>query len=119
MFPFLITHKLGILGEVNLAEMLDLEDGMDPNDFYRALGVPPPKPDAIWIVYEYQGLNTLASYTQQPPELRRAQIPVKKGFFGNAIPTPPLPTFPQRANYIIKDIMVQCLTAVATYVFFL
>lgn len=36
---------LGILGEVNLAE---LEGEMDGNEFYRALGVPPPKPEAIW-----------------------------------------------------------------------
>jgi hypothetical protein len=36
---------LGILGEVNLAE---LEGEMDPNEFYRALGVPPPKPEAVW-----------------------------------------------------------------------
>lgn len=36
---------LGILGEVNLAE---LEGEMDSNEFYRALGVPPPKPEAIW-----------------------------------------------------------------------
>jgi hypothetical protein len=36
---------LGILGEVDLAE---LEGEMDANEFYRALGVPPPKPEAIW-----------------------------------------------------------------------
>ena len=36
---------LGILGEVNLAE---LEGEMEPNEFYRALGVPPPKPEAVW-----------------------------------------------------------------------
>ncbi|VEU40927.1 unnamed protein product [Pseudo-nitzschia multistriata] len=41
---------LGILGEVNLAE---LEDEMDPNEFYRALGVSAPKPGAVWIVFEY------------------------------------------------------------------
>ena len=58
---------LGILGEVNLAE---LEGEMDPNEFYRALGVPPPKPDAIWIVYEYAGLNTISSYAT-PAQIRR------------------------------------------------
>lgn len=36
---------LGILGEVNLAE---LDGEMDTNEFYRTLGVPPPKPEAIW-----------------------------------------------------------------------
>ena len=40
---------LGIFGEVNLAE---LDGEMDANDFYRALGVPPPKPEAVWVVYE-------------------------------------------------------------------
>jgi hypothetical protein len=50
------TPILGVLGEVNLAE---LEDEMDPNDFYRALGVTPPKPGAVWLVYEYAGLDFL------------------------------------------------------------
>jgi hypothetical protein len=36
---------LGILGEVDLAE---LEGEMSANEFYRALGVPPPKPEAVW-----------------------------------------------------------------------
>jgi hypothetical protein len=36
---------LGILGEVNLAE---LDGELDPNEFYRALGVSLPKPGAVW-----------------------------------------------------------------------
>lgn len=36
---------LGIVGEVDLAE---LDGEMDSNEFYRALGVPPPKPEAVW-----------------------------------------------------------------------
>jgi len=102
---------LGILGEVNLAEM----DGeMDPNDFYRALGVPPPKPGAIWIVYEYQGLNTLSSYIALAPEKRRAKQAPKKSFFGTLAEPPPLPSFQDRSNFIVKGIMAKSLSALAT-----
>ncbi|KAL3897784.1 MAG: hypothetical protein SGARI_006840, partial [Bacillariaceae sp.] len=102
---------LGILGEVNLAE---LEGDMDPNDFYRALGVPPPKPMAIWIVYEYAGLNTVASYASSPPQVRRSQQPLQKNFFGGVVEPPPLPSFQERANYIVKGIMKQSIEALAT-----
>mmetsp|Transcript_19926 Transcript_19926/g.43313 ORF Transcript_19926/g.43313 Transcript_19926/m.43313 type:complete len:551 (+) Transcript_19926:119-1771(+) len=101
---------LGILGEVNLAE---LEDEMDPNEFYRALGVPPPKSGAVWIVYEYMGLNTIASYTAIAPEKRRAQQPPKKTFFGGFVEPPSLPPFRERANFIIKGMMVKSLSALA------
>ena len=40
-----LSPFLGILGQVNLAEI----DDMDPNDFYRALGVLPPRPESVWI----------------------------------------------------------------------
>lgn len=102
---------LGILGEVNLAE---LEGEMDPNEFYRALGVGVPKPGAIWIVYEYQGLNTIASYTSMPPEKRRAKQPPKKSFFGGYVEPPKLPSFRERTNYVVKGIMTQSLSALAT-----
>lgn len=102
---------LGVLGEVNLAE----QDGeMDPNDFYRALGVPPPKPEAIWVVYEYAGLNTVASYTSKPPEARRAQQPPKKTLFGGVAEPAPLPPFRERARYVVRGIMKGAVEAVAT-----
>jgi serine/threonine protein kinase len=101
---------LGILGEVNLAE---LEEDMDPNDFYRALGVPPPKTEAVWIVYEYAGLNTVASYASSPPQVRRAQQPPKKNFFGGIVEPPPLPSFEERANYIVKGVMKGAIEALA------
>jgi hypothetical protein len=104
---------LGILGEVNLAE---LEGEMDPNDFYRALGVPPPKPGAIWIVYEYQGLNTVASYTSMAPEKRRANQPLKKSIFGAVVEPPRLPPFRERTNFVVKGIMFKSLSALASYV---
>lgn len=102
---------LGILGEVNLAE---LEGEMNPNDFYRALGVPPPMPGAIWIVYEYQGLNTVASYTALAPEKRRGKLPPKRSFFGGFVDPPALPPFPDRANFIVKGMMFKSLSALAT-----
>jgi len=100
---------LTILGEVNLAE---LEGSMEPNEFYRALGVPPPKPGAVWVVYEYAGLSTVQAYSQ-PAEKRRANLPTKKGFFGNPVPPPPLPAWRERANYVVKGIMKGAILALA------
>lgn len=103
------TPYLGILGEVNLAE---LEGNLEPNEFYRALGVPPPKPDAIWIVYEYVGLSSLQIYSQ-PAEKRRARLPPKRGFFGNIVEPPVLPPWRERANYVVKGILKKSIEAVA------
>lgn len=100
---------LGILGECNLAEL----DDMDPNEFYRALGVPPPKPDAIWLIYEYAGLSTASTYSQ-PAEIRRQQLPPRKGFFGNAVEPPPIPSFEERSRYLVKGILKGALEAMAT-----
>lgn len=100
---------LGVLGEVNLAE---LEGEMDPNEFYRALGVPPPKPEAVWLVYEYAGLNTVSSCAI-PGEIRRSRIPPKRGFFG-AVEPPTLPPWNKRADYVIKGIMKGAVNAIAT-----
>jgi hypothetical protein len=108
-----LSSFLGILGQVNLAEI----DDMNPNDFYRALGVPPPKTNSVWIVYEYAGLNTIASYTSMAPEKKRAASPPKKNFFGSFVQPPPLPPFRERANFVIKGIMKESLSALATYVY--
>lgn len=101
------TPFLGILGEVNLAE---LEDEMDPNEFYRALGVVPPKPGAVWLVYEYAGLTSLELYCQ-PAAVRRAKMPPQRGFFG-ASEAPPIPSWQERARYV-RAIMKQSLEALA------
>lgn len=101
---------LAILGEVNLAE---LEGSMEPNEFYRALGVPPPKPGAVWVVYEYAGLSTIQAYAQ-PAQVRRASLPTKRGFFGNAVEPPPLPAWRDRANFVVKGIMKGAILALAT-----
>jgi len=99
----------GLLGEVNLAE---LEGNMEPNEFYRALGVPPPKPEAVWLVYEYAGLSTVDSYAK-PPMIRRANLPIKKGFFGNPVTPDPLPPWQTRANYVIKGMVKGAISALA------
>jgi len=91
---------IGILGRLNLSEYENDPD-LDPNEWYRALGVPGPKPNSIWIVYEYAGLSTFSSYAQ-PPLLRRAKIPPKKGMFGNVVLPPPLPPWNERASYVLK-----------------
>ena len=100
---------LGILGEVNLAE---LEGELEPNEFYRTLRVPPPKPDAIWVVYEYAGLNTVSSYAV-PAETKRSRLPPKRGFFGSVIEPPPVPPFRKRADYLVKGIMKGAVQALA------
>ena len=100
---------MGILGEVNLAE---LEGEMDPNEFYRAMGVKGPKSDSIWIVYEYAGLRSLQLYAQ-PAEARRASLPPQKGFFGNPVPPAELPPWNDRARYV-RSILCQALQGLAT-----
>lgn len=100
----------GVLGEVNIADLL--EDDFDKNDWYRAFSVPPPKPDSIWIVYEYTGLSTVASYSV-PAAIRVARMPVQKGLFGNVVAPPALPPFQERARYIRMGIIKQALEAVA------
>ncbi|KAL7571000.1 hypothetical protein ACA910_002622, partial [Epithemia clementina (nom. ined.)] len=102
-------HYLGLLGEVNLAE---LEGNMEPNEFYRALRVPPPKPDAVWLVYEYAGLSTIQAYAE-PALIRQSSIPPKKGFFGNPIPPAPLPSWRTRAKYIVQGIVKGAILALA------
>ena len=83
-----------------------------PNGFYCTSGVSPPKPGSIWIVYEYAGLSTVQTYSV-PGEVRRAAIPVRKGWFGSIIEPAPLPQFRTRANYVINGIMKQGINSVA------
>ena len=103
------SSYLGVIGEVNLAE---LEEDMDPNEFYRALSVPPPKPSAIWIVYEYAGLSSVQAYSV-PAGIRRAKLPPQKGFFGNPVEPPALPPWNARADYVVKGILRQAIEALA------
>lgn len=100
-----------LLGEVDLAEVE--EEGWDANEFYRALGVQPPKPGAVWLVYEYTGVGASASrLTQASPAARWNQLPRKKGFFGPVEPDP-LPPWSQRADFCLKGIIARAVEAVA------
>ena len=102
-----------LLGEVDLAEVE--EEGWDANEFYRAMGVQPPKPGAIWLVYEYTGVGaSAAKLTQLSPAARWEQLPKGKGFFGNPIDPAPLPPWSDRADYILRGIVRRALEAVAT-----
>lgn len=63
-------------------------------------------------MYEYAGLNTVATYAV-PAEVRRAQVPPKRNFFGTLVEPPPLPAWRDRANYVVKGIMKGGLEALA------
>jgi serine/threonine protein kinase len=86
---------------------------MEPNSFYRAMGVPPPQAGSVWVVYEYAGLSTVQAYSV-PVELRLAKLPLKRGLFGNIIRPPKAPAWKDRANYVVKGIMKGTIAAIAT-----
>lgn len=104
--PYVATY-----GELNLTEFLN-DEGDARNDWYRSLGVTPPKPESLWLIYEYVGFSTLNAYAQ-PAKKRWSSLPYGKGIFGNAIPPPPLPPFAERARYV-KAILKQSLEGLAT-----
>jgi len=100
-----------LLGELNLFEFLD--DFNAKNDWYKALSVPPPKPDSLWLVYEYTGLTTLGTYAT--PALRRwSNLPLRKGLWGSLKPPPALPPFRERSRYLVRGILRGSLQALAT-----
>ena len=102
---------VGILGRLDLSDFEE-DMGVTPQEWYSALKVAPPKKDAIWVVYEYVGLTTLNAYAR-PPLVRLQNLPPQRNFFGAVVAPPPLPPWRERAKYIIKGIMFQCLEAVA------
>lgn len=76
--------------------------------------MPPPKPGAVWLVYEYTGVGASATrLTLASPAARREALPRKKGFFGEPMEPPPLPSWSERADYVIKGIVGPALQAVA------
>lgn len=98
---------VGVLGELNLEEFLNDEEGDVRNEWYRALKVAPPKPGSLWLVYEYVGLTTLGVYSQ--PALKRwSNLPPQRGIWGNVVAPPPLPQWRERSRYV-KAIMKACL----------
>ena len=104
--PYIATY-----GELNLSEFFN-DEGNARNDWYRSLGVTPPKPTSLWLIYEYAGLSTIGRYAV-PPLKRWSTLPYGKGIFGKAIPPPPLPPFRERAKYV-KSIMKKSLEGIAT-----
>ena len=102
---------IAIFGELNLSQFFD-DEGDVRNEWYRSLGVTPPKPNSLWLVYEYCGLSTVGRYAQ--PALKRwSNLPYGKGIFGNPIPPPPLPPFKERARYV-KAILKKSLQSLAS-----
>ena len=104
--PYIATY-----GELNLSEFFN-DEGDVRNEWYRTLGVTPPKPTSLWLIYEYVGLSTLGAYAQ--PALKRwSNLPNGRGIFGNPIPPPSLPPFRERAKYV-KAILKGSLQGLAT-----
>lgn len=102
---------VGTFGQLNLVEFFEDVEGNGKNQWYQALGVKPPEPDSLWIVYEYTGLSTLSRYAQ--PAFRRwFNLPPQKGFWGKPTAPPLLPPFRERARYL-KAMMKGCLEGLA------
>mmetsp|Transcript_12580 Transcript_12580/g.18692 ORF Transcript_12580/g.18692 Transcript_12580/m.18692 type:complete len:648 (-) Transcript_12580:92-2035(-) len=101
-----------ILGQLNLNDYYDDED-MNPNEWYKSLGVKPPKPGSIWVVYDYHGLSTASSYAV-PLIIQQSKLPPKRGMFGNIVQAPPLPPFRERGRYMIRGVLKGMLQSIAT-----
>jgi hypothetical protein len=101
-----------MLGQLNLNDYYDDED-MNPNEWYKSLGVKPPKPGSIWVVYDYHGLSTASSYAV-PLIIQQSKLPPKRGMFGNIIQAPPLPPFRERARYMTRGVLKGMLQSIAT-----
>lgn len=102
---------VGIIGTLNLSDFEE-DDFFDPNEWYRFMGVSPPKPGSIWVVYDYAGLNTLGGYAV-PGLIRRSKMPPRRGPFGVTISPPELPIWKERAIYVVQGILKSSLEALA------
>ncbi|KAL7543017.1 hypothetical protein ACHAXR_012508 [Thalassiosira sp. AJA248-18] len=101
-----------LLGEMNLNDYYD-DESTDPNEWYKTLGVKPPKPGSVWLIFEYQGLSTAASYAV-PSLIQRSKLPPKRGPFGGIVQAPSIPPFKERARYMVQGVIKGMLNAVAT-----
>ena len=101
-----------LLGEMNLNDYYD-DEATDPNEWYKSLGVKPPSPGSIWLVYDYHGISTAAAYAV-PAIIQRSKLPPKRGPFGGIIEAPPLPPFKERSRYMVRGVLKGMLSAVAT-----
>lgn len=100
-----------LLGELNLNDYYD-DESADPNEWYRSLGVKPPRPGSVWLVFDYHGLSTASSYAV-PHLIQRSKLPPKRGPFGGIVEAPPLPPFKERARYVVQGVLKGMLGAVA------
>lgn len=100
-----------LLGEMNLNDYYDDPD-LDPNEWYRSLGVKPPQPGSVWLIYDYHGLSTAASYAV-PLLMQRNKLPPKRGPFGGIVQAPPLPPFKERARYMVQGVLKGMLNSLA------
>ncbi|KAL9186794.1 hypothetical protein ACHAXT_010514 [Thalassiosira profunda] len=101
-----------LLGVMNLSDYYD-DESTDPNEWYKSLGVKPPQPGSIWLVFDYHGISTAASYAV-PHLMQRSKLPPKRGPFGGIVEAPPLPPFKERARYVVQGVLKGMLGAVAT-----
>ncbi|KAL7529015.1 hypothetical protein ACHAWF_002806 [Thalassiosira exigua] len=99
-----------LLGEMNLSDYWD--DDPDPNEWYKSLGVKPPKPGSVWTVFDYHGVSTAGTYAV-PLSIQRSRLPPKRGPFGGIVEPPPLPPFRERARYMVQGVLRGMLSAVA------
>eukprot|EP00587_Corethron_hystrix_P004039 CAMPEP_0113302276 /NCGR_PEP_ID=MMETSP0010_2-20120614/3153_1 /TAXON_ID=216773 ORGANISM="Corethron hystrix, Strain 308" /NCGR_SAMPLE_ID=MMETSP0010_2 /ASSEMBLY_ACC=CAM_ASM_000155 /LENGTH=425 /DNA_ID=CAMNT_0000156033 /DNA_START=666 /DNA_END=1940 /DNA_ORIENTATION=- /assembly_acc=CAM_ASM_000155 len=104
---------VGVLGVLNVDEYTVKDATGDFNEWYRALGTKPPMPGSIWIVYEYAGLATAASYSVPHSERRLKMPPTRRGMFGGIQNPPPLPPWSSRARYVTMGVLRGCLESLA------
>jgi serine/threonine protein kinase len=101
-----------LLGELNLNDYYD-DENADPNEWYKRMGVKPPRPGSVWLVFDYHGTSTAASYAV-PPMFARSKIPPKRGVFGwGVVEPPPLPPFGERARYVVRGVLRGMMGAVS------
>ena len=101
-----------LLGELNLNDYYDDEDA-DPNEWYKRLGMKPPRPGSVWLVFDYHGTSTASSYAV-PHAVARSKIPPKRGAFGWGVAEPPpLPPFGDRARYVVGGVLRGMMGAVS------
>ena len=115
LLELLLSQKAqfaAFLGEMNIMDYFD-DKTMNPNKWYKSLGVKPPQPGSIWLVYDYHGLNTAALYAV-PSLFKRSKLPPKRGPFGGIIEAPSLPPFKERARYMVHGVLKGMVSAVAT-----
>jgi len=108
-----------LLGELTLAmRMMETAQAADPLGFEQdkawtdALGTEPPRPRARWLVYEYDGLKSAASFSV-PTELRvsRALRGRRRGL--DMPRAPRRVSWDQAAQFVVKGIIRQTLQALA------